>query len=92
MPSPENFFNEFVADLEFLGKPINAPIHKHLAERLRTVEREFADKFGGPDKGPKVAQAQEGRPEGSAARDSRVEDSSSGAATSLRTPAASTRG
>ncbi len=55
VPSPENFFNEFVADLEFLGKPINAPIHKHLAEHLRTVEREFAFNFGGPDKDPKVA-------------------------------------
>jgi hypothetical protein len=55
VPDPDNFFNRFVWNATFLGRPFTAPIHEHLAEHLRGVEREFADKYGGPDKDPKVA-------------------------------------
>ena len=55
VPDPENFFDKFVGNLSFLGRPINSPIHQHLAEHLRDVEQELAAQFGGPGKDAKVA-------------------------------------
>jgi hypothetical protein len=55
VPDPDAFFKKFVGDVSFLGRPINAPIHEHLAEHLRGVEHELAEQFGGPGKDPKVA-------------------------------------
>lgn len=55
VPDPGGFFKKFVWNVSFLGRPINSPIHEHLAEHLRDVEQELAAQFGGPDKDPKVA-------------------------------------
>ena len=55
VPDPDGFFKKFVSNVSFLGRPINSPIHEHLAEHLRGVEQDFAAQFGGPDKDPKVA-------------------------------------
>lgn len=55
VPDPDGFFKKFVRNVSFLGRPINSPIHEHLAEHLRDVEQELAAQFGGPDKDPKVA-------------------------------------
>jgi hypothetical protein len=55
VPDPDGFFKKFVSGVSFLGRPINSPIHEHLAAHLRDVEQELAAQFGGPDKDPKVA-------------------------------------
>ena len=52
---PDNWWSHFVKGMTFLGQPISPPIHEHLASHLRTVEAELAEKFGGPNKDPKVA-------------------------------------
>ncbi len=53
--NPDDWWSRFVKGMTFLGQPISPPIHEHLAEHLRTVETELAEKFGGPNKDPKVA-------------------------------------
>jgi hypothetical protein len=57
VPQPERFFERFVGGVTFLGREINAPIHEHLAEHLRRVERDFAEdeRWGGPNHDPKLA-------------------------------------
>ena len=48
--NPDDWWSHFVKGMTFLGQPINLPIREHLANHLRTVEAELAEKFGGPNK------------------------------------------
>jgi hypothetical protein len=55
IPEADKWFDQFTTDLRFLGRRFRQPIHRHLAEHLREVEKELTVKYGGPDKDPVLA-------------------------------------
>jgi hypothetical protein len=55
VPNPETWYDDFTSGVRFLGRRLRHPIHIVLAEHLRKVERELAEKYGGPDKDPVLA-------------------------------------
>jgi hypothetical protein len=49
------WYNDFTSGVTFLGRPIRDPIHVHLAEHLRDVERRLAARYGGANADPTAA-------------------------------------